>query len=113
MIRRMAQTVRWPMARRAPTARVWALVQTQWENSGAKAARMAPISGGRSTGVISRTDGSRITVDHGQRPPGSASQLGMEACQTTVRHGQSRVSLSRKISRLYVELPTPLLWGQR
>src|SRR5512135_643545 len=76
MIRRMAQTVRWPMARRAPTARVWALVQTQWENSGAKAARMATISGGRSTGVVSRTDGSRITVDHGQRPLDLLASLG-------------------------------------
>src|SRR5215210_3260289 len=68
MIRRMAQTVRCPVARMAPTARVWALGQTQWENSGAKAARMATISGGRSTGVVSRTEGSCTTVDHGQHP---------------------------------------------
>src|SRR3954451_12914135 len=51
MTRRMAQTVRTPVARRAPTARSWALIQARSENSGAKAARMATISGGRSTGV--------------------------------------------------------------
>src|SRR3954452_24146474 len=50
MTRRMAQTVRSPVARRAPTARVWALIQVRSENCGAKAARMATISGGRSTG---------------------------------------------------------------
>src|SRR5829696_4513045 len=76
MIRRRAQTVREPVARRAPTARVWALVQTQGENSGAKAARMATISGGRSTGVVSRTEGSCITVDHGQRPRDLLANLG-------------------------------------
>src|SRR5512132_1075861 len=70
MIRRMAQTVRWPVARMAPTARAWALVQTQWENSGAKAARMTTISGGRSTGVVSEVEGSCITVDHRRRPLG-------------------------------------------
>jgi hypothetical protein len=40
-----------PVARRAPTARSWALTQTRSENSGAKAARMATLSGGRSKGV--------------------------------------------------------------
>src|SRR5512135_1834325 len=54
MIRRAEQTVRWPVVRRAPMARSWALVQTRSENNGAKVARMATISGGRSTGVISR-----------------------------------------------------------
>src|SRR5512135_1337313 len=54
MIRRAEQTVRWPVVRGAPMARSWALVQTRSENNGAKVARMATISGGRSTGVISR-----------------------------------------------------------
>src|SRR5512135_3315904 len=80
MIRRAAQTVRSPAARSAPMARVWALIQVRSENSGAKAARVATISGGRSTGVVSTNDGSSTTVDRGQRPPGPASQ-----------HGQSRV----------------------
>src|SRR5512135_2875900 len=51
MTRRTAQMVRSSVARRAPTARSWALTQTRSENSGAKAARMATISGGRSKGV--------------------------------------------------------------
>src|SRR5512146_2152609 len=50
MTRRTAQTVRSPVARRAPTARSWALIQVRSENSGAKAARRATISGGRSKG---------------------------------------------------------------
>src|SRR5512135_2358446 len=69
-IRRTAQTVRGPVARMAPTARAWALVQTPWENSGAKAARMTTISGGRSTGFVSEVEGSCITVDHRPRPLG-------------------------------------------
>src|SRR5512142_494655 len=69
-IRRTAQTVRGPVARMAPTARAGALVQTQWENSGAKAARMTTISGGRSTGFVSEVEGSCITVDHRPRPLG-------------------------------------------
>src|SRR5512135_3681679 len=69
-IRRTAQAVRGPVARMAPTARAWALVQTQWENSGAKAARMTTISGGRSTGVVSEVEGSCTTVDHRRRPLG-------------------------------------------
>src|SRR5512147_2612200 len=76
MIRRIEQTVRFPVARMAPTARNWALTQVRLENSGAKAAKEATISGGRSTAVVSRGDGSSTTVDLGQRPPGSASQLG-------------------------------------
>src|SRR5512135_1468921 len=96
-IRRTAQTVRGPVARMAPTARAWALVQTQWENSGAKAARMTTISGGRSTGVVSEVEGSCTTVDHRRRPPGSASQLRMERGRTIVRVGQSRVQLSSTI----------------
>src|SRR5512132_4306343 len=76
MIRRIEQTVRFPVARMAPTARNWALTQVRLENSGAKAATEAIISGGRSTAVVSRGDGSSTTVDPGQRPPGSASQLG-------------------------------------
>src|SRR5512142_3212798 len=76
MIRRIEQTVRFPVARRAPTARNWALTQVRLENSGAKAAKVAIISGGRSTAVVSRGDGSSTTVDPGQRPPGSASHLG-------------------------------------
>jgi hypothetical protein len=46
------------------------LVQTPWENRGAKAARMTTISGGRSTGVVSEVDGSCTTVDHRRRPLG-------------------------------------------
>src|SRR5512142_2733157 len=76
MIRRIEQTVRFPVARRAPTARNWALTQVRLENSGAKAAKVAIILGGRSTAVVSRGDGSSTTVDPGQHPPGSASQLG-------------------------------------
>src|SRR5512135_997651 len=51
MTRRTAQMVRSPVARRAPTARSWALTQTRSEDSGAKADRMATISAGRSKGV--------------------------------------------------------------
>src|SRR4051812_44521518 len=54
MIRRAEQTVRWPVVRSAPMARSWALVQTRSENNGAKVARMATISGGGSTGDVSR-----------------------------------------------------------
>src|SRR5512135_907535 len=86
MIRRIEQTVRFPVARMAPTARNWALTQVRLENSGAKAAKEATISGGRSTAVVSRGDGSSTTVDPDQRPPGSASQL-----------GQSRVQALRKM----------------
>src|SRR5512135_2501612 len=52
MIRRIEQTVRFPVARMAPTARNWALTQVRLENSGAKAAKEATISGGRSTAVV-------------------------------------------------------------
>src|SRR4051812_19448520 len=90
-MRRTARTVRAPVARMAPTARVWALAQTPWENSGAKAARMATISGGRSTGVVSRIGGPCTTVDHGRCPPDLPANFGMEAGRTTVRPGQSRV----------------------
>src|SRR5512135_738379 len=69
-IRRTAQTVRGPVARMAPMARAWALGQTQGENSGAKAARMTTISGGRSTGVVSEVEGSCTIVDHRRRPLG-------------------------------------------
>src|SRR3954452_12158488 len=93
MIRRAAQTVRGPVARMAPTARVWALAQTQGENSGAKAASMATISGGRSTGVVSRIGGSCTTVDHGQRPPYLPANLGGRRRWTPVRPGQSRGSM--------------------
>src|SRR5512144_315432 len=68
MIRRTEQTVRRRVARIAPTTRVWALIQTRSENSGAKAARMATISGGRSTGVVSRADGLCSTIDRGHAP---------------------------------------------
>jgi hypothetical protein len=37
---------------------------------------MATISGGRSTGVVSRTEGSCITIDHGQRPLDLPADLG-------------------------------------
>jgi hypothetical protein len=37
---------------------------------------MATISGGRSTGVVSRTEGSCATVDHGQRPLDLPANLG-------------------------------------
>ena len=41
------------------TAKVWALIQVRSENSGAKAARRATISGGRFMGVVSSgADGS-------------------------------------------------------
>src|SRR5512147_1313212 len=90
MIRRIEQTVRFPVARMAPTARNWALTQVRLENSGAKAAKKATISGGRSTAVVSRGDGSSTTVDLGQRPPGSASQL-----------GQSRVGRKLALSQVW------------
>src|SRR5512143_1954298 len=86
MIRRIEQTVRFPVARMAPTARNWALTQVRLENSGAKAAKEATISGGRSTAVVSRGDGSSTTVDPGQRPPGSASQLGQSRVTGRVLH---------------------------
>src|SRR5512132_1999093 len=94
MIRRREQTVRFPVARMAPTARNWALTQVRLENSGAKAATEAIISGGRSTAVVSRGDGSSTTVDPGQRPPGSASQL-----------GQSRVAIVRQACGLGLAEP--------
>src|SRR5512135_684281 len=76
MIRRIEQTVRFPVARMAPTARHWALTQVRLANRGAQAAKVAILSGGRSTAVVSTGDGSSTTVDPGQRPPRSASQLG-------------------------------------
>jgi hypothetical protein len=66
MIRRAEPTVRRPVARIAPTARTWALAQARSENKGAKAASRAMISGGRSTGVVSRVDGSSTTIDPGR-----------------------------------------------
>src|SRR5512135_1773287 len=99
MIRRIEQTVRFPVARMAPTARNWALTQVSLENSGAKAAKEATISGGRSTAVVSRGDGSSTTVDPGQRPPGSASQL-----------GQSRVTGNEKYD--WVERRMAMKWAQ-
>lgn len=65
MIRKMDQTVRCPVARIAPTARTWALAQARSENYGAKEASRAMISGGRSTGVVSRVGGSSTTIDPG------------------------------------------------
>src|SRR5512135_1166460 len=101
MIRRTEQTVRLPTARRAPTARIWALVQVRSENSGAKVARVATISGGRSTGLVSRADGSSTTIDPERRPPGSASHLGRGGDMRQLSDGQSRVTeilLNRVIS---------------
>src|SRR5512135_1095838 len=58
MIRGMEQTVRRPLARMAPTASIWALAPARSETNGAQAASRAMISGGRSTGVVSRVGGS-------------------------------------------------------
>src|SRR5512142_2394193 len=103
MIRRIEQTVRFPVARMAPTARNWALTQVRLENSGAKAAKEATISGGRSTAVVSRGDGSSTTVDPGQRPPGSASQLGQSRARETGRD-EHRVVRSLGVAHLDLRL---------
>src|SRR5512142_1140239 len=84
MIRRAEQTVRWPAARIAPTARTWALAQARSENNGTKAASRAMISGGRSTGVVSRVGNSSTTIDPGQCSPGSASRLGQSRVRRIV-----------------------------
>src|SRR5512133_715470 len=97
MIRKTEQTVRGPVARMAPTARVWAFVQTQWENRGAKAAKMATISGGTSTGVVSE---GRWLVDHHRSWEtllGAASQLWRKPGRTIVLDGQSRATRTRSI----------------
>src|SRR5512144_1293138 len=88
MIRRTEQTVRRRVARIAPTTRVWALIQTRSENSGAKAARMATISGGRSTGVVSRADGLCSTIDRGHAPLDLPVNLAKVKCE--MRHSLMR-----------------------
>src|SRR5512135_1396639 len=93
MTRRTAQMVRSPVARRAPTARSWALTPrcgrrtVERRRPGWLRSQVADPRGS-----VSANDGSYVTIDRGQRPPGSAS-----------RFGQSRVEdlpLDRQVAAL-------------
>ena len=53
MMRKAEVTVRLPVARMAPMAKICAWAQTRSENSGAKAAKRTTISGGNGMGVAS------------------------------------------------------------
>src|SRR5512135_2090771 len=89
MTRRTAQMVRSPVARRAPTARSWALTPrcgrrtVERRRPGWLGSQVADPRGS-----VSANDGSYVTIDRGQRPPGSAS-----------RFGQSRVSVNGGVIR--------------
>src|SRR5512135_1137188 len=84
MTRRTEQTVRLPVARMAPTARRWALIQTGSEASGAKAAKTDTISGGRSKGVRLRE---RWLVYHHRSWPATS-----RICQPTWPKSSGRAS---------------------
>src|SRR5512135_2539070 len=77
MTRRTAQMVRSPVARRAPTARSWALTPrcgrrtVERRRPGWLRSQVADPRGS-----VSANDGSYVTIDRGQRPPGSASRFG-------------------------------------
>src|SRR5512135_3064519 len=77
MTRRTAQMVRSPVARRAPTARSWALTPrcgrrtVERRRPGWLRSQVADPRGS-----VPANDGSYVTIDRGQRPPGSASRFG-------------------------------------
>src|SRR5512135_246268 len=84
MTRRTAQMVRSPVARRAPTARSWALTPrcgrrtVERRRPGWLRSQVADPRGS-----VSANDGSYVTIDRGQRPPGSASRFGQSRVEGT------------------------------